>query len=76
MEKAVPPRSVALLALAALLMVEAPAFAQGYYPGAAPPDGYGFVKPQAFKAGLANDASDAEAAFLRARSPSTAPPSR
>lgn len=29
------------------------------------PDGYGFVKPQAFKAGFANDASDAEVAFLR-----------
>ena len=28
-------------------------------------DGYGFVKPDAFKAGFANDASDAEAAFLR-----------
>lgn len=29
------------------------------------PDGYGYVKPDAFKAGFAADASDADAAFMR-----------
>lgn len=29
------------------------------------PDGYGFVRPDAFKSGFADDASDADAAFLR-----------
>ncbi len=29
------------------------------------PDGYGFVKPEAFKSGFADDASDADAAFMR-----------
>ena len=29
------------------------------------PDGFGFIKPDSFKAGFAGDASDADAAFLR-----------